>query len=143
MACVSVLFYRAPGKWRDHAIRALTGSIYSHCELIAPGQSGPVVTTIGASKRDRDRVRVTTIDTRSGHWDTLTYPGDPVDAWERAFALDGQPYDTVGAVLSATLLDRRRPGRWFCSELVAHALRFRDPHKFSPGMLAACSQDTE
>lgn len=136
---ITVLFYRAPGTWHDRAVRLLTGSLYSHCELIAPGQSGPVLMTIAASKRDGNRVRTTTIDTRSGHWDLLTYPGDEFAAWGRAEALLGQPYDVLGAVLSGTALARPRHGRWFCSELVAHALGFREPHEFSPGMLAACA----
>ncbi|WP_131618192.1 hypothetical protein [Roseivivax marinus] len=136
-----VLFYRARGGWRDAAIRCLTGSLYSHCELVAPGQAGPIVKTIGASMRDGWRVRRARIDTGSGSWDVLRFRGDPEEAWSRAVALDGAPYDAVGALFSASLLNRRRPGRWFCSELVGHALGWREPWRFSPGMLAAASEE--
>ena len=74
----AVLFYRAPGTWQDRAIRLLTGSTYSHCELVAPAEVGPVLVTIGASKRDGSRVRQTRIDTRSGHWDLLIYQANAV-----------------------------------------------------------------
>lgn len=134
-----VLFYRARGGWRDAAIRCLTGSLYSHCELVAPGQAGPIVETMGASMRDGWRVRRGRIDTKSGSWDVLTFPVDPNVSWHRAVALEGARYDAIGALLSASLFARPREGRWFCSELVAYALGWREPHEFSPGMLAAAA----
>lgn len=136
---VTVLFYKAAGTWRDTLIRTLTGSIYSHCELVAPGQTGPVFDTIAASKRDGHMVRKGRIDTRTGHWDVLTYHGDPDAVWARAEALVGLPYDVGGAILSATALARHTDGHWFCSNLIAHALGFCEPWEFSPGMLAAAS----
>ncbi|QFS83972.1 hypothetical protein [Roseivivax sp. THAF197b] len=136
---VRVLFYVAPGDWRDRAIRSATGSIYSHCEMVAPEERGHVVEVIGASKRDGNQVRMTRIDLSRGRWHQLEYPGDEIAAFQRVSGLLGQPYDTLGALLSATRWARSRPGRWFCSELVAHALGFREPHEFSPGMLAAAA----
>ena len=133
---ITAIFYRARGGWRDAAIRCLTGSLYSHCELVAPGQAGSMVETIGASMRDGWRVRRARIDTGSGSWDVLRFPGDPDQVWARAVTLDGQPYDVWGALLSASALSRPRSG-WFCSELIAHALNYREPWEFSPGMLAA------
>lgn len=138
-----VLFYKARGQWQDVAVRALTGADYSHCELIAPWSEGPLYSTIGASKRDGSKVRRAYIDTRSGHWDVITFPCDPEAAWGRALPLLGKPYDQFGAVLSATAFARQRPGKWFCSELVAHALGYREPWEFSPGMLAASGQSKQ
>lgn len=146
---IRVLFYKAPGNWQDRAIRGLTGSMYSHCELVAPGQAELpdefndrtlIIKTIAASKRDGNAVRVKDLHIKQDHWDELRFPGDPGKAWDLALAEVGKPYDAVGAVLSATLLARPRAGRWFCSELIAYAAGFREPYKFSPGMLAASAK---
>lgn len=137
MEKIHVIFYRARGTWKDASIRLLTGSLYSHCELVAPGQLGPVVETIGASKRDGNQVRKAKIDVESGHWDVLEYDSNPLTAWKRANKHLGKPYDTSGAILSASMLARKHKSRWFCSEIVAYTLGFIEPHEFSPGMLAA------
>ena len=143
---IRVLFYRARGDWRDVAIRALTGSAYSHCELVAPGQAELpsefrdetlILKTIAASKRDGNAVRLKDLHMKQDHWDELRFPGDPGEAWDLALAEVGKPYDAVGAVLSATLFARPRAGRWFCSELIAYAAGYIEPWEFSPGMLAA------
>lgn len=143
---IRVLFYKAHGTRQDRAVRLLTGSIYSHCELVAPGQAfhpqefrdgGFVVKTIAASKRDGNAVRVKDLNIKADHWDEIRFPGDRGEAWDLALAEVDKPYDTFGAVLSATMFSRPRAGRWFCSELIAHALGYLEPWEFSPGTLAA------
>lgn len=138
---VLLAFYRGSGDWRDLGIRVLTGATFSHCELLGAPVAGERSTyhTIGASKRDGNQVRRAQINMGSGHWTILAYHGETELAWNRASDCLGQPYDVVGAMLSASALARSRPGRWFCSELCAYALGFLEPQEFSPGMLAAAA----
>jgi hypothetical protein len=130
--------YRASGRWQDAAIRAATGSPYSHVELLF----GPVVdgaaACISASKRDGNQVRVKPIRFKPGHWDFLDVPAlDPAATWARAHAHLGAPYDFLGAVLTITPWARASANRWFCSQLLGHAAGLSDPHVLTPGLLAS------
>nr|MCU0882145.1 hypothetical protein [Hyphomonadaceae bacterium] len=65
----------------------------------------------------------------------------------------GKPYDWPGLIRTQVFKLRAGPAwkrRWFCSEIVAHALGLPDPWQFSPGSLfervsqmnAACTKLT-
>lgn len=130
-------FYKAPGDWRDRLIRAATGSIYSHVEIVPLWRLLPdnTVFSLAASKRDSNRVRYKPVRFRRGHWDFVEVAGD----FARVIGKVGEPYDQVGAALSCVPgLARRRPKlcAWFCSELAAYAIELDAPQTYHPGALA-------
>jgi len=131
-------FYRAPGDWRDQVIRAATGSPYSHAELLHTRPSGGEALCISASKRDGGAVRRKMIRFKPGHWDFINVTSINIDAaWSRAAAHLGEPYDTLGAILTVTPWARERPGRWFCSEILGLSAGLHAPYRHHPGSLAA------
>ena len=131
-------FYRAEGDWRDRLVRNRTWSPYSHTELLLTRPLGGAAWCISASKRDDAQVRAKLIKFKPGHWDFIDVPGiDPDEAWERAAAHLGEPYDTLGAILTVTPWARARPGLWFCSELMGLSARLHEPYRHHPGSLAA------
>lgn len=128
---LTLAFYKAQGSFSDEAIRYYTGSPYSHVEMRTP--SGEWVS---ASRRDGNKVRVTSIRLKPGHWDLMYLPIDAEECWQRVFPEIGKPYDTLGAILSVTPINASRPGMWFCSELMAYAIQLPKPHTFTPGLLS-------
>lgn len=125
-------FYRGAGRWDDQVIRAATRSAFSHVELVRNyGRSD--CQAISASGRDGG-VRIKKIDFEPVHWHIvhlLRWP--PEDTWQRAVAHVGASYDYRGILMSHALpLRRHDPSRWFCSELCAHALGIRQPHRLAP-----------
>jgi len=126
----SLAFYCGAGDWRDAVIRQVTGSRFSHVELVGPnGQC------ISASKRDGNCVRQKRIDFKAGHWVHLTTHHDAARVWAISESYLGTPYDTLGAVCSGLGVPRHLPGAWFCSELIAHSLGLSEPHTYHPGAL--------
>lgn len=134
---LALAFYKAPGRWEDALIRAVTASPYSHVELIRwPGYPPTAGDAVSASPRDGG-VRRKTIGFAPGHWDFLPLGGwAPDDAFARALAERGAGYDWTGIALTFTLpLRRQSRTRWFCSELCGHALGLPAPHTLAPGDL--------
>ncbi|MGB3407674.1 MAG: hypothetical protein WBA67_09280 [Jannaschia sp.] len=133
-----VAFYRGHGTLADRIVRYATRSPFSHCELIRTSitpRRGDTVRCISASGRDNG-VRIKDITLEDGKWDIYAVPWAPLDAWDRAEAQLGQPYELWAMILSQLLNFRRHSrGKWFCSELVAHALGLNMPHAKSPGDL--------
>lgn len=130
-------FYVAPGDWRDALVRRVTGSPYSHVELLQTEPINHATLCISASKRDGSCVRMKWITFKPGHWDFIAVPDlDPEKCWTRAAQHLGAPYDTIGAVLTVTPIVTSRPGKWFCSELLGDAAGIPQPHTLTPGRLA-------
>lgn len=128
----TLAFYCGAGNWRDAVIRQVTGSTFSHVELVGPnGQC------ISASKRDGNQVRQKRIDFKAGHWVRLHTAHDPARAWAISSSYIGHPYDTLGAVMSGLHVPRHIRGAWFCSELIAHSLGLPQAHRYHPGLLWA------
>jgi hypothetical protein len=125
-------FYRGQGTITDAVIRQVTGSQFSHVELVGPnGQC------ISASKRDGNQVRQKRIDFKADHWTFIRTPHDPAKAWSISESYLGVPYDTLGAVLSGLNIPLNVSPRWFCSELIAQSLGLPDAHTYHPGGLWA------
>lgn len=133
-----VAFYRGNGTWMDWVVRKATRSPFSHCELIrasVPPRRGDTVLCISASGRDNG-VRIKEIELKDGRWDIYAVPWAPEDAWERAASYLDQPYELWTMVISQLFNFRRsNRGKWFCSELIACALKLNMPHAKSPGDL--------
>lgn len=140
---VTLAFYRGRGDVVDRVIRWMTRSLYSHVEIIwwcgTHGDDGlPEALAFSASSRDGG-VRTRVIGMDPDHWDYVTIPW----ACQQRVAVlsrseDGAGYDYLGIVLSQILHLRRSSGRrWFCSEIVGHALGLPFPQTLSPGDLHA------
>lgn len=127
----TLAFYCGKGDLRDAAIRHVTGSRFSHVELVHPnGES------ISASKRDGNEVRKTRIEFKTGHWTFVSVPVCPARSWARASEHLGQPYDTLGAALSGGLgIPLHMASGWYCNELMADAIELPKPWPPHPGAL--------
>jgi len=139
-----VAFYRGRGTVADKVVRYATRSPFSHCELIRTStrpQIGDTVRCISSSGRDNG-VRIKNITLKEGKWRIYCVPWAPEDTWERAEAHLGKPYELWTMVLSQLLNFRRHSReRWYCSELIAHALGLSMPHAKSPGDLMRAIHD--
>ncbi len=139
-----VAFYRGSGRFADWLVRAVTRSAFSHVELIRAERRprlGDTVTCLGSSGRDGG-VRLKEIRLHPERWRIYDVCWAPEGTWERAMAEVGRPYELWALVTTQFLnLRRSRRGAWFCSELVAHALRLDMPHAYSPGDLLRAIRD--
>ena len=141
MTGVTLAFYKAPGDRIDRAIRFVTRSAYSHVEIIrltgvTDAEGCLQADAVSASYRDGG-VRARSIPLRPDHWDLVMVPwASAAMAYTRALSQVGAGYDYAGLIFSQVLHLRRDSGRrWFCSELVAHALDLPRPSAYSPGDL--------
>ncbi|HEV2612548.1 MAG TPA: hypothetical protein VGU61_19960 [Noviherbaspirillum sp.] len=114
----------------NRLVRWWTRSPYSHCELVFfDGRSASSSFMDGG-------VRFKKIDFNPDHWDFVDLPlylEVPARDWFMQHM--GQPYDILGNIhfiLSPIGHDKRK---WFCSEAMAAALGFEDPHRYDPGTL--------
>ncbi|ALZ84712.1 hypothetical protein APT59_11090 [Pseudomonas oryzihabitans] len=133
---IRLALYRAPGDTYDRLIRAWTRSPYSHCELVMP--DGRFVTS---SPRDGG-VRAKVIAQDPAVWDFLPLPWIQAAHVEQLLEQEaGAGYDWLG-ILGSQILPAgiQSRSRWFCSEFCAHALDVKQPHRYSPGKLAATSR---
>jgi hypothetical protein len=125
---LQIAFYKAPGTWADKAIRLVTGSIYSHCELVING------VCYSASARE-DKVRAKAMYLDPARWDVLALDGAADQALAWFSAQDGHRYDWAGVARFVLPFLPHSRNRWFCSEACAAALGIPQPHQFSPGGL--------
>ena len=144
MTQLHAAFYRGHGHLADWVVRKATRSDFSHVELIRSERRprlGEVATCLGASGRDGG-VRIKEIELRRDRWRVYPIRWAPEGTWERAEAKLGQPFDMLSLLTTQLFNFRRaRRGRWFCSELVAYALRLDMPHAYSPGDLLRAIND--
>lgn len=128
-------FYRHRGLLADRAIRLVTGSIYSHVEIVdGDPRGGATRVSYAATKRDGGIVRQKVITFIESHWDIIEVNGD----WTAVMDTLGRPYDVRGAVLAAPRgrIGWPTPGHEFCSGIAARALRLPDWWAYNPGELA-------
>lgn len=129
------------GGWRDMArdalIRIATLSKAAHVELIE-GRADLGDTALCWSSSPRDggvRGKYITLD--PDKWVLVHLDADGAKAGNTMRLHGGKPYDTLGALLSPLRL--RWPvqwyHRWFCSEIVAEALGWPDPWRWSPARM--------
>lgn len=144
MSKLYVAFYRGAGRFDDWLVRRVTRSAFSHVELIRSDRRpclGDTVTCLGASGRDGG-VRLKEIMLKPESWRIYDVCWAPDGTWERGMNEVGHPYEFWSMVTTQLFNFRRsRRGAWFCSELVAHALRLDMPHAYSPGDLLRAIRD--
>lgn len=137
---LTLAFYKGSGRFDDRVIRWVTRSAFSHVEML---ERPPALRVDGArfgqswSSSGRDGgVRGKDIVFGAGRWAFLAVPWAPAGALDTLRAELGKPYDFLGLVGSQLVnLRRHRAGRWFCSEICAHALGLDAPQELSPGGL--------
>jgi hypothetical protein len=117
----------ALGHW---AVRILTLSRYSHCELEIDG------VCYSSSFRDGGvRAKVIEDLETSGHWDLFPVEIDEAQALRRFQADAGKHYSWVGMLRVCPLLrwlPRRDATQRFCSDEVAWMAGLADPETYSP-----------
>lgn len=150
---VYAAFYKGKPKagapWRDRlkyafdgAIRVITRSPYSHCELAIPDASRPgVYFCVSASVRDeavrpkrprlpwnRGGVRGKYMQLPPDRWDLVPVPLTRFDLTRALEQYAGNGYDWLGVFRFLLPFLPESKHRWFCSEFVAHVLRLPPPH---------------
>jgi len=138
---ITLAFYKGRGKTRSHRfqdalIRLRTSGQYSHVELISGrAKLGERALCFSASGRDGG-VREKHILLTPESWDLVEVDIDPTEPIEFIRSRIGAKYDYTGILLSQALsLGIHEDELWFCSEIVAAALRLPDPQRFSPQFL--------
>lgn len=135
-------FYTGTGRWRDTCIRWATGhregwrwvpAECSHVEMLIIPKIKHGNLCISASKRDGKKVRKEVITWKPENWTFVDVPDlDGPDCLKRVEQFLGKPYDSLGAVMSITGWDVGFKGHWFCSEILGHGIRLRNPHRYHP-----------
>lgn len=135
----ALAFYTGQGNWKDSVIRWVTRSPYSHVELVDTMAVENGKTRCYSSSPRDGGVRVTWIDLDSGHWQIVPVQFDlAVDVWPFWYGQLDKRYDWFGILFSQFLNWRRNSkNRWFCSEIIAHAMGLPNPASYSPGDLWA------
>lgn len=126
---IAIAFYKAPGTWADKFIRVVTGSEYSHCEIIING------TAMSASARDGG-VRFKEIAVTHEKWDIAPLLCDEQAVWGWFAAHSGCGYDWAGVLRFVLPFLPQRANQYFCSEACAAALGLPRPSDWTPGDLA-------
>lgn len=118
---LQIAFYKAKfGHWDDKLIDCYTGrGGYSHCELVINGRC------FSASQRE-GKVRWANINLGE-RWklvDISPHDIDTVKLTEFINRVNDADYDYWGIVFSQMIpIGYHKEGQWFCSEVVAEALR--------------------
>lgn len=138
---ITLAFYKGRSKniWgrvMEGAIRFVTRSPYSHVE-VTPGVAFPDTTHVCYSSSGRDGgVRTKEIFLSQENWDLITIPGDEKSLTEYFSLYIGAKYDYIGIILSQLCaFGRHSKSRWFCSEIIASALKIPQPQRISPQIL--------
>lgn len=119
----------------DWVIRAITGSPYSHCEIVIQRSHDNQFDCYSASARDGG-VRMKTMPLPADKWDLIPVPDAVAESASRLFRrTNGLGYDWAG-VFGLVLKTPHRRGRWFCSEWCAAAIGRPFPQRYTPGKLA-------
>lgn len=141
MAITLALYTGWGGGWRDRAIDAAIRlaclSRVSHVELIAgPAVLGDMAECWSSSPRDGG-VRRKEIWLDPSKWVLVQIDGDAAQAVAALSRYEGEPYDVAGAMLSPLRLPWRLVGYdlSFCSEIVAEALGWDQPWRWSPARM--------
>lgn len=112
---MQIAFYKAPGTWIDGAIRLVTRSKYSHCEVVIDGVCWSASIQDGGIRQKRMLLN-------PERWDVVTIPDSP-RARQWFLEHEGQGYDFWGVFRFLIPFVPQREDRWFCSEASLEALR--------------------
>lgn len=137
---VFVAFFAGENDRWDRIVRWWTGSKFTHTELVMPDAVSWIgispFTGTGISLKKRNSITPETH--MSGKWKYLAFDctSAQVERLRDFFARTrGCSYDWFGMIASQLTPWRiKTPGKWYCSEWVAHALTFAgiiDSDKFS------------
>lgn len=131
MGTVSLIFYKGPGNFWDKAIRFITNSKYSHCEVFADGY------TYTASANSNQVMRYTKPFIDPKLWDIVSI-NNVTSARVQAFynVTKNDKYDWVGVILAHVFhIKFDLAVSWYCSEWCAACLGLHDI-TITPGALA-------
>lgn len=121
-------------RFLDQLICAVTGSRYSHVELVYDYNPYDRFGQCYSSSPREGGIRPQLIDFNTGHWEVFTFSTDlsksEINKWFTQ-RLDCK-YDWFGAVGARFPFVKEEPSRWFCSEAVATCLNLPNPHSLSP-----------
>ena len=140
-AQLRIAYYKGTAKenpkatWLDRLICFVTGSRFSHVELVTEFRRGNYSTCWSSSPRDGG-VRCAMIDLESGHWEvwnTGTISIDPDVAVDFFKTQNGKLYDWLGALGVKIPFVKNHQTRWFCSEIISAIYSVDEPGKKSPG----------
>ncbi|GHV01553.1 hypothetical protein AGMMS49521_2020 [Campylobacterota bacterium] len=137
---MQVIFYRAKsGSWADKAIALWTHGGFSHCEILLDNGN-----MVSASQRE-NRVREKPHKYNPKKWEyvDLNYDYEQTQKVEEFLSAHiGNKYDWVG-ISGFVLPIKQAKSKWFCSELCAAALGFKNPDKISPNKLYKLLKERE
>lgn len=138
---VKIAYYKGTRKenpkatWLDRIICAVTGSRFSHVEVVTGYNRDSYSECWSASIRDKG-VRRAMINLESGHWEvwsTGTVSIDRAAIIEFFQRHEGKRYDLLGALGLKLPFVKNYKNRWFCSEIVSEIYAIGEPGKTSPG----------
>jgi len=135
-------FYKAKGTWLNRAVRMVTGSPYSHVELVfGEGEAPPC---FSSDSRALGLVRFRKMDLPGDVWDLVEFKvtGEQyIKMMEFAVLEVDRPYDVLGVLRFVVPWIPAAKGAWFCSALVTATMQaggrfpWVDPSRVSPGGL--------
>lgn len=137
---IRIAFYHGPTNWRTRIVTWVTGSKYTHCEMILP--SGEC---IGISPEGTARVRMERMPLPDEQWDFIEINVDReqlIRVVSFFTQTHGQRYDWLGMCLSyLTPFYIKHNKKWYCSQWIATALTISGVfpfmyNKINPGKLA-------
>jgi hypothetical protein len=137
---IKIAFYCGPTNWRTRIVTWVTGSKYTHVEMLLP--SGECV---GISPEGTARVRMERLELPESEWDFIEINIDKQQLTRIVnFFVEthGQRYDWLGMCLSyLTPFYIKHNKRFYCSQWIATALTISGVfpfmyNKINPGKLA-------
>lgn len=136
---VRIAFYKGRRRLFNRLTAWWTRGPYSHCELIAGCDEQGRALCWSSSFMDGG-VRLKAIRLVRGHWDVLEIEA-PDCVMEGALdwfeSKQGSRYDVPGLFGFIWRATGDSRSRWFCSEAVAEALKFKEAWRLCPNTLAA------
>lgn len=124
---MKIAFYKWKWDWLDRLIRWGTASKYSHCEIIVWHN-----TCFWSSYRD-GWVRTKIINLNSWNWDILEMEVSDELLSKIMATQTGKKYDLKWILFSQLLkVNHHNPDKWFCSEIIAFILGYKEPESYSP-----------
>lgn len=133
---IRVAFYKGRKRLFNRVTSWWLRGAYSHCELVlGHDEMGNAICASSSFLDGGVRVKHMVLD--PAHWDIVTTPGKPADAWAWLQKHQGAAYDVLGLVGFIARVLGHDKDRWLCSEAVAAMLGMPDAWRFDPCSLWA------
>lgn len=130
---MKLILYKAPGSIWDKGIRVVSGSMYSHAELIIAGNIYSSMYGVGVRKK------AAVLKLEDWHsFECIQSGRKALDVFEKE---QGSEYDTFGALRHACRLFREHPEKYTCWEICAEMLGMARPWKATPEMLISFAKE--